>query len=168
MKLTYLERLTLSNQYKILEALYPEDAEHYSLKREAIERGYELEYRLLDDAVDYDELDEAGCKEVRDILEMFRHVGDAMKKTSDVSLREDYHLTFRGFDGNNETKQFSYVVHLYKKGHFKELTQDGYKNSHGPIFHKYKRMLEVWETLDNKHSLKDDDLRDLARAAISS
>ena len=40
------ERLFLYNQYKILEALYPGEAEYYSVKREALEYGYEIEYDL--------------------------------------------------------------------------------------------------------------------------
>ena len=38
------ERLLLANQCKILEKLYPSDADHYAARREALERGYTLEY----------------------------------------------------------------------------------------------------------------------------
>lgn len=39
MKLSKLERLILANQFKILEALYPDDAESYENNRKAIEEG---------------------------------------------------------------------------------------------------------------------------------
>ena len=45
-KLTTLDRLVLSNQYRILEALYPDEAETLAIKREAIENGYENSLRI--------------------------------------------------------------------------------------------------------------------------
>lgn len=46
MKLTKVERLILSNQYSILEKLYPEEAEHYHLQKKIVENGYSLHYDM--------------------------------------------------------------------------------------------------------------------------
>ncbi len=44
MKLTRTERWILSNQYRILEALYPDERGSLEKARIALESGYELEY----------------------------------------------------------------------------------------------------------------------------
>ena len=44
---TLEQRLILINQYKILEKLYPEEAETYSQHREILEEGYTLHYNDL-------------------------------------------------------------------------------------------------------------------------
>ena len=43
-KLTRVERYILSNQFRILEALYPDEASHFATTREALEHGYEILY----------------------------------------------------------------------------------------------------------------------------
>ena len=43
-KLSRLDRLFLSNQLRILEALYPEEANDLARRREALECGYEMLY----------------------------------------------------------------------------------------------------------------------------
>lgn len=40
--LSLKERLFLVNQFRILEALYPDEAEYYAIQREAVSAGYTL------------------------------------------------------------------------------------------------------------------------------
>src|SRR3546814_8285721 len=62
-KLSRKERLFLSNQMRILEALYPEEAQYISTQRVAVERGYEFlyDFELMshiyegDDTLSFDE-----------------------------------------------------------------------------------------------------------------
>ncbi len=50
MGLSSLERVMLINRCKILEKLYPEEANHYQRLNKALERGYELHYdRIYED-----------------------------------------------------------------------------------------------------------------------
>jgi hypothetical protein len=56
MKLTRTERWILVNQYRILEALYPDEAKWFAENREALSSGYELHYRGMIDFI-YDEED---------------------------------------------------------------------------------------------------------------
>ena len=71
MELTKIERLSLINQYLILEKLYPEEKEHYSELRQALENGYTLHYSWCFDFLSDDmPIDE--CKKVLDILDLYR------------------------------------------------------------------------------------------------
>src|SRR5437868_5720806 len=73
MKLTYVERWTLANQYRILEALYPDEAKHHQYARTVLEEGYELHYLDLYPGLSQDEgtLSEMECDEIQEILQMY-------------------------------------------------------------------------------------------------
>jgi uncharacterized protein len=102
MKLTKVERLLLVNQFLILESLYPDDAKHYSMQRQALEEGYTRQYDQLFKGIHDDELSEEQCKQVVDILDMYRAITTTAKDLpTDSRLRDDYNLKFRGFDGND-------------------------------------------------------------------
>lgn len=44
MNLSREQRWMLANQYRILEKLYPEEADHYERAREVLERGFTLNF----------------------------------------------------------------------------------------------------------------------------
>ncbi|MBV9521483.1 MAG: YfbU family protein, partial [Alphaproteobacteria bacterium] len=49
MKLSKIDRIILSNQYRILERLDPTNAEIYAANCRVLESGYELNYQSLDE-----------------------------------------------------------------------------------------------------------------------
>ena len=55
------ERWMVSNQLRILEALYPEEAESLAVQREANERDYEYVYDI-NSPIDTDTMDESYCQ----------------------------------------------------------------------------------------------------------
>jgi len=118
-KLTQVERWILVNQCLILEKLYPDDAEDYARTREALEHGYELEYGWHTSHILSDGLSETECREVIDILEMFRVLGLFYEKHNKPQI-DDWKLTFTGFDGNNETLQILYTQYVVNGGKFSE------------------------------------------------
>ena len=144
-KFSKLERLLLSNQYKILEKLYPDEADYYSQHRIALEKGYELNYSWAFDNI-YDGLSEEGCREVIDILNMYRVITFSAKE---LEIEQDFRshpwFIFPGFDGNNESSQLSYCRYfIVELGRFNELRREGdYQdfNSHAPTLCKYRAML---------------------------
>lgn len=71
MEMKKIDRLILSNQYRILEALYPDERVAYAKSRAVIEGGYSLHYSDLAKCLN-EELIPQQCEEVDDVLEMFR------------------------------------------------------------------------------------------------
>ncbi len=161
MDLTRTQRWILSNQYKILEALYPEDADYLSDCRKVIECGYEFNYESLIPYIYSDSgvMSAGECREVIDILDMFSAIKMKYDQLSDKSGIEEWMAEFSGFDGNNETKQLSYACYLFKSngGRFTELDR-GDNNSHGPVLMSYRRMLKEWKNSTDIYNLSKDDI----------
>ena len=152
MKLTRVERWIISHQYRILEKLYPDEAEHLAVDREAIERGYEAHYdEAAQEVFDVPHvMTEEDCQEVLDILSMFRAIKFSMETMEDKSGILDWAAKFRGFDGNNEGKQLAYTeYYCLKIGRFDELHLADF-NSHSPELEVYRRMLAAWEQLPSE------------------
>lgn len=169
MDLTREQRWMLTNQYLILEKLYPENADHYELTRETLEQGFELNYDDYIPHIYERTMSKDACREVIDILEMFRSLERSYRqlpeKPADVT---EHDVTFLGFDGNHETQQLSYAHFLIEKeGKWQELADHGdHLNSHGPFLDSYRRMLRVWQQLptEQKYELSADDIRGIAAA----
>jgi uncharacterized protein YfbU (UPF0304 family) len=147
-----LKRYELINQLLILERLYPEEADYYARNRKALENGYELHYSWLTENIS-DGLSEEECKEVLDILNMYRSITFSWQR-----LHEDEELPkrlrFPGFDGNDETALMGYVQYfVIDLERFEELTygkEHPYFNSHSPMLEKYRKMLSVWKQYEFK------------------
>lgn len=142
-----LKRYELINQLLILEKLYPEDADYYSRNRKALENGYELHYSWLTENIS-DGLSEEQCREVLDILDMYRSITFSWQRLNEGKEIPDQ-LKFRGFDGNHETELMGYVQYfIIELGRYEELAygkEHPYFNSHRRMLDKYRRMLEIWK-----------------------
>lgn len=145
--LTTGERVLLANQYRILEALYPDEADSYARYREAVESGYTLHYDDGAGAI-YEEMSREECREVLDILQMFDSMQFAYRQLQDKTGIEERTIEFPGFDGNNEVAQLGYTEYFIERlDRYDGLkSADGY-NSHMPTLNMYRRMLEVWRPL---------------------
>jgi uncharacterized protein YfbU (UPF0304 family) len=167
MKLTRLERLILSNQYRMLEALYPDDADVYASKRKVVERGYELNYDWIAEDISSEVLSEDECRFVLDTLEMFRALKDAYEQLPDKSAVDSWTVQFDGFDGNNEAKYLSYArFHCESQNAYKELTKGDDFNSHMPVIDRYKRQLTAWKASGDKYRLTEGDVLRISKAAM--
>lgn len=166
MELTQRDRLLLANQYRILEKLYPGEADHFANARKAVEQGYVLEYKTLVEHL-WKEMPEEQCREVHDILNMFRGLNAAYRGLSDKAGIDEAKLTFSGFDGNDkvEVGYLTYVHYLIddlKK--WSELRREDL-NSHVTLLPMYRAMLEEYRNSENEHRLtRTDLLRILAKA----
>lgn len=150
MKLSRVERIILSNQCKILEKLYPDEAAYYAETREALESGYERHYEWRYEHVLADTMSDEECGEVIQILAMFRALHDAYTALTDKSGIDEWQVKFHGFDGNNEAKQMGYAAYYCSTdgGRFTELTGKDFSfNSHMPTLARYRIMRDRWEGL---------------------
>jgi uncharacterized protein YfbU (UPF0304 family) len=171
MKLTRVERLILSNQYKILEFLDRQNASDYASRRAIIESGYELHYEDSAQHISPEKhcLTEDDCREVIDILSMFRDLKQSYEALSDKGGVEPWSIEFRGFDSNHEARQLGYCRFFCDSdgGRFTELNRGDDFNSHAPILDAYRRMLEVWRPIVRQgrgRSLTIDQIREIVRA----
>lgn len=82
MEMTHAQRLILSNQYKMMTMLDPDNAERYSRLQTIVERGFGLQMRELDR--EFGEMREETCRTVIDIMEMYHalHVSRPISKIS--------------------------------------------------------------------------------------
>lgn len=172
MELTKKDRLFLSNQLRILEALYPDEENYFAIRREAIENGYAL---CFDIDYDYiyegeDMMTEEECLEVWDTMEMYASIARARERNPE-DTRGLGDAKFSGYDGNNETKFMSFAEYTVQRlGRFRylELEQNNYFNSHMPMRDKYQRMLDVFKNfeLGRRMQLSVDDALTITKAAL--
>ncbi len=164
MDLSIKDRLIIANQLKILEKLYPDEAKDYANHRKAIEQGYKLHYSWLAEGF-YGEMSESESEEVIEILNMYRAITFSYQRAEDKEGLDESEIKFRGFDGNDEGKQFAYALYfIVDLGRFTELTGgEEYPdlNSGWPSLEKYRQMLETWKQYEDKHSLTIAQIKEL-------
>jgi len=172
MKLTKVERWILSNQYRILEKLYPQEAKSLQRIQEILENGYEQDYDLITRYIydGDDTMSESECNEVLEILSMFDELAYGYKHLSakDKKKISKTEITFSGFDGNDSTelKYLAYARFL-NKGDGKSFSKDtGLFNSHCLMLDVYRRMLADWKKSEHKNQLKKDDIKRILAARV--
>jgi uncharacterized protein YfbU (UPF0304 family) len=167
MTLSHTERWILSNQFRILEILDKDNAEHWARAKEVIDRGYEGEYESVSQDVDPDVVTEDQCREVLDILLMFQSLHRAYEDLPDKSEIEESRIKFAGFDGNNEGAQWAYTMYFCNLdgGRFTSLERGDNFNSHWPVLDHYRAMLSEWEKSQNKRQLSKEDVLRITGAA---
>lgn len=162
------ERVILINQYEILKRLDPGDAAYYDVRIEILSRGFKIFY---DDELPWVDADMAveESREVLDILTMYR-VLDSYYRDNPGSPAEQRHLArFRGFDGNEEARQSAFASLLRQQGKFSESLSDeggdSRVDSHFPYLRSYRQMLDVWQSLENRYDLTDEQVQEIVDAA---
>jgi uncharacterized protein YfbU (UPF0304 family) len=171
-ELNKLERYYLSNQLRILEALYPNEADELAVQREAVEQGYSLVYDLgMDHILDgNDAMTTEESKEVWDVMDMFLSIDRTIQDLDLKALHEEHSTRFRGYDGNNESKFMGFAAFtLERLGRFTHLPlkEKLYFNSHMPTRQIYARMLIEWRKIDyqNRFPMREDDLMRVLNSA---
>lgn len=143
MQLSRLERLMLSNQFKILSLLEPKEAAYYEQAKEILDNGYEGHYEGLFQDTDEETLSEEECGEVTEILNMFRNINYGLSKLGDTSGIWMHKATFDGFDFNDshELRLGKYAEFFCEKlDRFDEIRPQSY-NSHALRLDDYREML---------------------------
>ena len=166
MELSKQERLILSNQYRILENLYPEETETFRECRKIVEDGYALDYEEISRHI-YNELNEGECTEVLDILSMHQALHQSAQALTD---EPEIAISFHGFDGNNETKQMAYtrfyINELHRFVELTEIAQAPDYNSHYPTSGRYRLMLDEWNQCNDKNNLTREEINRIINVRI--
>lgn len=166
------KRYELSIQLRILEALYPDEATHYAVYREALEHGYEIVYDWMIGSI-YDEDDSmsiAESKEVWDTLEMFDALNRVIRDSNDQKLSKHLFGRFAGYDGNTESKFMAFAaftVERLERFQYLNLPQDGSWNSHMPTKDIYQRMMTKWKEIPRpkRYELSPENVEEILNAS---
>lgn len=160
--LTIKDRLILANQYQILELLDNKQSKYYANLQTILMRGYVGHYSELVTAFNEDQLTAEQCAEVRDILQMYRMLGNAYKELSDKTGIDPEHIKFAGFDQNEEPTHYSYASFLIEdQRRWQEAAGD--INSHFPNLVTYRDMLREWKASKHPHELTREDVLRIIR-----
>lgn len=147
-------RLIIWNQFEILKALYPTDADDLTRKQDIVASGYTSRYGDLMPQIDPDEADQVMQKEVIDILQMYRALEDA--KVAGWAPSESRYSSFQGFDGNNDNHYAFAGFLLNTEGLFSESAPNKNSHSSGTIS-IYRNMLARWDEIGRKYPLKPEE-----------
>lgn len=161
MELSKKDRLMLINQYRILSILNPDGASSYNIRIKMLEQGYSLHYDEMVNWID-DGMSEGECKEIIDILEMYRCLWHSYKKLRDKKGISRKDVRFPGFDAKDEERELNYAEYvMYSLKRYKEFHQrrklpnhDSYKVMLG----QYRSMLSVWNSLGNRRLLTKEEI----------
>ena len=151
MSLTKVERLTLVNQFRILQSAHKDDdylAEYYQRLEQIFERGYVSLYHEAFDSLP-NELSLEVSEEVLSILDLHRALLYSLGQKPDPADIE--RVKFNGFDANNESDHLSFAKFFTKDGEkYQELQVF---NSHMPTLERYRKMLAEWDRMERKQQL---------------
>lgn len=171
--LSRIERYKISNQLRILEALYPNEAEDFANQREIFESGYEFLYSFqVDHIYDGDDIMKAEeCLEVWDTLSMFDAINRTLENITNFEDEKFITTKFLGYDGNNEGKFMSFAaftIERLRRFTFVPMAEEGYFNSHSPVREMYQRMLAEWKGLSDRQvfDMTAEQLRQVLSAAV--
>lgn len=165
------ERLILANQYEILARLDRLQSGHehdsYSLLASQLRDGYEWLYQQ---SLSYmaDVLDERVVNHVLETLELFSTLKASYDRLADKSGIDEHHVTFLGFDGNNEAEMLGFAHALGQADRYNSVLDEGNcPNSHMPTYELYGRMIEQWKALGSpRFPLTKDHIQQIAAARI--
>lgn len=164
MEMTHAQRLILSNQYKMMSMLDPDNAERYRRQQTIIERGYGLQMRELDR--EFGQLTEEVCRTIIDIMEMHHALQVSWSNLKDPCAIEERRLTFLGFDAATEARYLGYVRFMVnvegRYTHFDSGTH-GF-NAQTPMWQKYQRMLTSWHTSPRQYHLCANEIAQIINA----
>lgn len=164
MEMTHAQRLILSNQYKMMTMLDPDNAARYSRLQTIVERGFGLQMRELDR--EFGELKEETCRIVIDIMEMYHALHVSWTNLKDQQSIDERRVTFLGFDAATEARYLSYVRFMVntegRYTHFDAGTH-GF-NAQTPMWDKYQRMLSAWHACPRQYHLSSNEIQQIINA----
>lgn len=158
--------MVLINQFRILGQLFPDEARECENRIKILQYGFSRHYEWLMPLDD--DMEEAACAEVFDILDMFRAIHTSLKDNDNLPTDEKRRLKFDGFDGNEEPEQYSYARFLMQdEERYPELARqcaDEFLNSHYPVLSSYRRMLAEWRCLGSPQEMDTEALKRVGNA----
>lgn len=136
---------------------------------EILQRGYTIFYSMVDEWVS-EEMSVDDGHFVLQILNIYRQIeGYKQKNPEDKEVNEHYYSVFAGFDGNEESKFFSFTRFLIERQD-KYAEQKPYwrdtdgLNSHAPMKDKYEKMITKWEETGGGYNFDRDRILEILSA----
>jgi len=159
MKLSRIERWTLANQYRILAALYPQNAALYNDYVVALERGYASVIDRLAEHIMRDDTNHKESEEVDEILEMFDCLQRAFRTLDDPYGIESFQVHFPGFDGKTEADYLGYAhFALERERRHENLESAANLDTRSPMLRAYRRMVSEWKDRGGSSKLSRADI----------
>ncbi|AXF76498.1 YfbU family protein [Erwinia tracheiphila] len=164
MEMTHAQRLILSNQYKMMSMLDPDNAERYLRQQTIIEQGYCLQMRELNG--DFGQLSEEVCRTIIDIMEMYHALNISWSNLKDITTIDERRLSFLGFDAVTEGSCLGYVRFLINvEGRYPEFNSEDHGfNAQTPMWQKYQRMLTIWHDSPRQYHLCANEIAQIINA----
>lgn len=156
--LSLKERLMLANQYRILEALYPQEAARFALNRQAVEGGFTSQYDSLLINIRADVPPE-DCHLVSEVLDLYRAMQQSFRQYRDRHGLNERDIEFPGFDSTTEAPLLDLAQYLIKRSDRPATFQHAYSDSRTPMAARYRRMVVAWAGLGRRPSLTKDELQ---------
>lgn len=164
MEMTHAQRLILSNQYKLMTLMDPENAERYQRLQTIVERGYGLQMRELDS--EFGALKEETCRTIIDIMEMFHALQVSWTNLKDNQSIGELRVIFLGFDAARESEFLNYVRFLVTtENRYPHFTPgaDNF-NAQTPMWDKYIRMQTAWHACPRQYHLSANEITQIINA----
>lgn len=170
MQLDRIQRAVLSNQHKILAALYPDELDYHEQAIEILSSGYEFEYDNIVQHIYESTLSESRCREVIHTLSMYQMLNYFREDHGIPEGMSEYDFSFSGYDGNNETAELGYARFLVNQPGRWDMFKNEDLNSHMPSTQIYARMREAWNQSEDVNRLTEEDVRRIfdARTHLSN
>lgn len=164
MEMTHAQRLILSNQYKMMTMMDPDNAERYRRYQTIIERGYGLQLRELDR--DFDEMSEETCRTIINVMEMYHALQVSRDNLKEQEMPDARRAAFIGFDAATESRYLSYVRFMVNtEGRYTHFDSGSHGfNSQTPMWEKYQRMLNVWLACPRQYHLSSVEIQQILNA----
>ncbi len=164
MEMTHAQRLILSNQYKMMAMMDPDNAERYRRYQTIIERGYGLQLRELDR--DFDEMSEETCRTIINVMEMYHALQVSRDNLKEQEMPDARRVAFIGFDAATESRYLSYVRFMVNtEGRYTHFDSGSHGfNSQTPMWEKYQRMLNVWLACPRQYHLSSVEIQQILNA----
>lgn len=164
--LSLKERLSLANQYRILELLDKEGADRHRENRDILTSGKETHYAVLLESFDgAPSLDV--IREVMDILAMFTRLRLSADLLDGIDGVEDADIQFGGFHPDLEAALLSftrfYVMKLGRHVWLCEQLSPGLESA-APMADIYRRMLAAWREYNPVKLLTQEEILSIVAA----
>lgn len=121
--LSNIERVILSNQYRTLAKLHPEEAAHYDNLRDIVDGGYRGFYsELFENILDEQPREEADY--IIDVLDTFRSLKYAYADLADKDGIDPCDVEFDGWEGNEDYACLRFTEYLKGIHRFRDILTD--------------------------------------------
>jgi uncharacterized protein YfbU (UPF0304 family) len=161
MNISNTDRLILWNQYEILKALYPKNADMFEEKQQILANGYEVFYAEIRNHLTLDPMTKAASNFVMEVLDMYRAL-EAFYSASGKPAGSSFDH-FSGFDGNNENAEHAFANFLFDvQGKWVESSKHP-RNSHTPMISTYAKMVDEWKRSNRQFELTAGDVQRICR-----